>query len=564
MNQHDRGATAIWLLALAALGSCAGVQTVTKHHENGHVASIGGHAGGLRNGPWADYYADGQKQCEGTYVDDMQSGLWTYWYENGTKEMEGHFADERRDGEWKSWYENGALRSEGRFERGFETGLWRFHASTGVLERTGGFELGQPVLRWTYFHPDGSVRATGNFHAGVRVGEWTTREVAGTNDVLAYLFPAGCELVEEHFPDSTLKRAGFLREGVPVGRWNSHHAGGALRLECNFRDGEPDGRACAWREDGTLLASGSLKEGRVFGKWVFSHGLTQETNDFEVARPRQPFGGEWSPASSAAELPGCTVVETWVAELCSPRQPAPILSASSPARSTPIEPLGKGEESGMAARARPWTEYETTVLPELVKMYGPGAPDGPRDEYWTKPVLRGSHSKRDVPVASAADLVGRTLPVNRFATADGGEIDLDEFGGKRNVLVTILRGFGGQVCVYCAAQTKGLADFAGDFAALDTEVLVVFPGPASGLDAFLDAYRRTFGADAKPPYKLLYDTDLALTRALRIEDNIAVPTSIVLDRSGIVRWCHVAKNHADRPSAKQVLEKIEALPKDEP
>ena len=48
---------------------------------------------------------------------------------------------------------------------------------------------------------------------------------------------------------------------------------------------------------------------------------------------------------------------------------------------------------------------------------------------------------------------------------------------------------------------------------------------------------------------------------IHIEDNIAVPTSIVLDRSGIVRWCRVAKDYVDRPSAREVLDQIAALSK---
>jgi len=121
--------------------------------------------------------------------------------------------------------------------------------------------------------------------------------------------------------------------------------------------------------------------------------------------------------------------------------------------------------------------------------------------------------------------------------------------------------FGGQVCVYCTAQTKALADFVDRFAALDTKVVAVFPGPASGMEAFREAYRRTYGRGEKPPFELLYDADLALTRALHIEDNIAVPTSLLLDRQGIVRWSHVAKDHADRPSAKQILGRIREMEK---
>jgi len=340
---------------------------------------------------------------------------------------------------------------------------------------------------------------------------------------------------------------------VPEGRWNSFHPGGKLRLECSFRHGVPEGSAHAWREDGTLLASGQLQQGCVTGKWLFARGTEREERESREARPRQPFAGEWSPASSA-DLPGWTAVETWVAELCSPRQPAPIPTAAAAATPAPAAQ----DLAGIPARAQPWTEYERRVLPQLLTLYGSGRSAG-ADEYVEPLALR--KSRPSAPAASPADLVGSRLPLRTFTTADGAALDLDRFLGKQNVLLTILRGFGGQVCVYCSAQTKALAGYADKFAALDTQVVVVFPGPASGLQAFREAYRRTFGAQEKLPYELVYDTDLSLTRALAIEDNIALPTSLLLDRQGIIRWCHVGKDHADRPSAQEILERIAALPK---
>lgn len=528
------------LLALLACCSCT----------SAHVRQ-------LRSGHWIEYFPSGNKQCEGDYENDVQTGLWTYWFEDGHEEMEGRFENERRDGLWKSWYENGALRAEGRFEAGFEEGPWRFHDRSGALDHVGTFELGQPALRWTWFRPDGTVRETGVYHAGVRIGPWSALDAAGNRTETLYPVPAGCEWVEERFGDATLKRTGFLRAGVPAGRWNSFHPGGKLRLECSFENGAPDGSARAWREDGSLLARGRLKDGCVLGKWEFTRERAQEQREAREARPRQPFGGDWSPASSA-DLPGWLAVETWVAEMCSPRQPAPIQPAVAVQAPAPAPEL----VSGIPARAQPWTEYERRVLPKLLELYGRGR-SAIDDEYEGRPTLRTTRSQPAPAVADPGELTGRPLPSRRFTTAEGGTIDLDEFLGKRNVLVTILRGFGGQVCVYCTAQTKALAGYADKFAALDTQVVVVFPGPASGLQAFLEAYRRTFGAGEKLPYALLYDMDLKLTRALHIEDNIAVPTTILLDRQGIVRWCRVAKDYADRPSAREILERIAALPKGE-
>src|SRR6185436_16086720 len=95
---------------------------------------------------------------------------------------------------------------------------------------------------------------------------------------------------------------------------------------CTFVNGVPNGPVRAWRADGSLLAAGSVQEGGLIGTWSFHRDSTEEELEFEQARPRATFAGEWSPAS-IADRPGCLAVETWLAEMCSPRQPAPLRSA---------------------------------------------------------------------------------------------------------------------------------------------------------------------------------------------------------------------------------------------
>ncbi len=562
MRERTRCVSLLLSLTLSAFCSCVGPVPVTAHFADGNVSSSGTHLRGLRSGPWTDYYDTGRKQSEGQYVDDVQSGMWTWWFENGNKEMEGRFVDEKRDGVWTTWYENGALRARGRFERGFEEGPWQFYASSGALEHEGCFESGKPVLRWTWHDADGAVRTTGNFLAGVKVGDWTTRSESADATVVTYPMPAGYELIEVPQSDSKSGRTGFMHDGVQTGRWISRHPNGTVRLECTFDKGTPNARAWAWRADGSALATGTLQNGCVVGEWSIWRGTAEEKHTFENARPRQSVVGDET-STTSTELSEIAQVELWLAQTCAPLQPAPIRSVPAAMTSNTASQHTSEDVGSIPARAQPWTEYELGALPALVQLYGPGKSKVSDGEGWDSSGSRPTRGKAPASIASSDDLVGHKLPLKQFTTADGRPFDFAELEGKRNVLITILRGFGGQVCVYCAAQTKGLADFAADFAAHDTQVVVLYPGPKSGFAAFLEAYRRTFGADAKVPYELLYDTDLALTRALHIEDNLAMPTSILLDRNGVIRWSHVGKDYADRPSAREILGRIEKLPKGE-
>ena len=127
------------------------------------------------------------------------------------------------------------------------------------------------------------------------------------------------------------------------------------------------------------------------------------------------------------------------------------------------------------------------------------------------------------------------------------------------VLVVVLRGFSGQVCVYCVAQTEALAQCYESFQALNLECLVIYPGPEGDEKAFLQAYSETFDKGA-PPYRVFYDPDLGLVKKLGIEGgDLAYPTTILIDEEGIVRYAYTGQHRADRPAAKKLIEFIKNL-----
>ena len=88
------------------------------------------------------------------------------------------------------------------------------------------------------------------------------------------------------------------------------------------------------------------------------------------------------------------------------------------------------------------------------------------------------------------------------------------------------------------------------------------------------------------PFPVLSDPDLAAHRAFRITHKapdaevemllgsgidiekssgrdhhpIAIPSVFIIDREGIVRWAHADRNYKVRPSARQIVSAIDALP----
>jgi hemoglobin len=187
----------------------------------------------------------------------------------------------------------------------------------------------------------------------------------------------------------------------------------------------------------------------------------------------------------------------------------------------------------------PFSPEERKLVPELVARYrdGENARDG----------------------GDRQELVGRRLAATRFAVASGGgPVDLRDYEGKKRVVLVILRGFGGTVCIHCSAQTLALADAMPEFRKRDAEVILVYPGRAESAPAFVAAVKG-LREGFEPPFPIVLDTDLVAVRTFRIEGNLAKPTAIILDEQGVVRFAHVGRQPADRPSAKELLDVLDRI-----
>ncbi len=151
------------------------------------------------------------------------------------------------------------------------------------------------------------------------------------------------------------------------------------------------------------------------------------------------------------------------------------------------------------------------------------------------------------------DLLGKPLPQTRFLGPDGSVVNLTDFNGDKNVLLVFLRGFAGQVCIGCTIQTAILARNQEQFEAIDTQVVLVYPGDASSVAAFLDAVK-DYESNFELPYPVLLDVSLGAVRLLDIEGSLAQPTSIIVDKAGVVRYAYAGKSYSDRPSVTELLD----------
>lgn len=158
-----------------------------------------------------------------------------------------------------------------------------------------------------------------------------------------------------------------------------------------------------------------------------------------------------------------------------------------------------------------------------------------------------------------SDLIGAKLPQTRFLSAAGGVLDINDYTkDKKKVVVVMLRGFAGSICLYCSAQTLALTRAEAEFKKRNAQVVLIYPGKAETVSMFLDAVTKLDPANP-PTYPVGMDVDLSAVHLFRIRGELAKPTSIIVDENGIVQYGYAGANPTDRPSVKELLAELDKL-----
>ena len=135
----------------------------------GQTVEEGNFANGLKTGLWVEYYQNGNKKGEYTYVNNRPNGPAKKYFENGNLMEEGNWVGTRWTGPYKLYYEDGTIRQS-----------WNYNA------------LGQRDGRQLYYHPNGQIAIDMTSKAGKEEGwakEYNTngeliKETFHTNGVI--------------------------------------------------------------------------------------------------------------------------------------------------------------------------------------------------------------------------------------------------------------------------------------------------------------------------------------------------------------------------------------------
>jgi peroxiredoxin len=181
----------------------------------------------------------------------------------------------------------------------------------------------------------------------------------------------------------------------------------------------------------------------------------------------------------------------------------------------------------------------------------------PRIDYTGSGGYAAAAFKDDAP--ANARVAPADFPLS-FVDQDGDPVDLTRYRGRKVVLV-VLRGLprseGGGFCPSCLAQVSSLMANRDEFARRGAEVLVVYPGPTDRLGEFLQTARSRTPGEPAAAFRVLLDRECAACERLGIRDDLAKPSTYVLDARGGVVYAYVGETSTDRPSVKAVLAQLD-------
>ena len=146
-------------------------------------------------------------------------------------------------------------------------------------------------------------------------------------------------------------------------------------------------------------------------------------------------------------------------------------------------------------------------------------------------------------------------------TLDARPVQLSALLKAGPVVVLELRGWVGYQCPICNKQVGAFIARADDFKAADATVVMVYPGPAVGLQQHAADF--TAGKSLPANFRFVVDPELAFVDAWGLRwhkaGETAYPSTFIVDRGGVVRFAKVSHTHGNRASPSAVLDAVAKL-----
>lgn len=154
---------------------------------------------------------------------------------------------------------------------------------------------------------------------------------------------------------------------------------------------------------------------------------------------------------------------------------------------------------------------------------------------------------------------GTVAPDFELKTLAGESLKLSNSLSKGRTVLVVLRGYPGYQCPFCSRQVQDLIQHADAFAMAKTQVILVYPGPATDLNQHAEEFLKS----KKLPghFQLVVDPDYSFTNLYGLRwdapKETAYPSTFLIDRDGKIFYEKISRGHGDRASAEELLQALD-------
>ncbi|MDR2920317.1 MAG: hypothetical protein LBV72_13265 [Tannerella sp.] len=228
---------------------------------------------GLPEGKWETFRYNKLYEKRNYKKGRLDGKVITYGSDGKTVVAESTSSSGKRNGRYTTYYTNGQLEKEQEFKEGKEHGYLRTYDQDGNIKWDCYYEEGkmhgqQTQLFISSLH--GYYVKTSNYEHGVLVGDYS-----------------------EVYPNGKIKEKGkYDKNGKKTGTWTTGNKDGSLIDECEYKNGERDGKRKTFFNDNTVSKIQTYKAGEITGLTTEynykTHKLESETTYLE-GRKEGPF-----------------------------------------------------------------------------------------------------------------------------------------------------------------------------------------------------------------------------------------------------------------------------------
>ncbi len=227
-----------------------------------------------------EYYSDGNVKIVASYKNDVPEGIRReysqegeiikgYVFKKGSVVGEGIIDEEGiKDGPWKEYFNNGDLKSTGTYDKGKRIGEWKFWHPNGQMEQIGSYNNdGKEAGTWAWDYPTGDLLREASYYNGMIDG------YSIEYDEFGMVISEG-EYIEDYkegkwkYNYGDLGEEGEYLNGMRHGLWKSYYSDGAINFEGKFIDDNPNGRHIWYWSNGNKKNEGNYIMGLKDGEWI--------------------------------------------------------------------------------------------------------------------------------------------------------------------------------------------------------------------------------------------------------------------------------------------------------